>query len=163
MPTPLTNHKTILLELNTSSNIKTKRTPSYWKLNNSVISNESLKLEIKHRIYKYLETAETENSYGKNWELLKFELKTLLMKTGVDLKKDRKKEENASIEIIALSSILSENMSGVQRAKLQTLQLKLDQLYIDKAKGAFVCSTAIWVEGEQFFFLTRKTLGKTIA
>lgn len=57
--------------------------------------------------------------------------------------------------------MLPENMSEIQRAHLQALQLKLDQLYISKAKGAFICSMAKWLEeGEQnssyFFFKLEK-------
>lgn len=45
--------------------------------------------------------------------------------------------------------MLPENMSEIQRAHLQTLQLKLDQLYISKAKGAFIRSRAKWLEEGQ--------------
>ena len=151
MPTPLTDHKAIFLTLNMSLDKEHKRTPAYWKLNNSLLLNESANTLIKLKITEYMKMAENEKSYGKYWELLKFELRTYFMKRGANMKKDNKKDENELIaEIISLSSMLPDNMSEIQRAQLQTLQLKLDQLYISKAKGAFIRSRAKWLEeGEQ--------------
>lgn len=52
--------------------------------------------------------------------------------------KTRKKGEiDFMAELISLSSVLFENMSKIQREQLQKLQVKLDQLYMSKAKGAF--------------------------
>lgn len=83
------------------------------------------------------------------------------MKTGARLNKEQKKEENELItKLISFSSILPENMSDSQQAQLLTLQLNLDKLYINKAKGAFIRSKAKWLEeGEQnssYFFKLEK-------
>lgn len=107
--------------------------------------------------------AENEKACGKYWELLKFQLRKLLMETGAKLKKkEKKKEENNLIaELISLSSMLPENMSEIQRAHLQTLQLKLVQLHISKAKGAFIRSKAKWLEQRvSLFFQIRETKAK---
>ncbi len=120
-----------------------KRIPAYWKLNSSLLFDESLSVVIKSKITEYLKMAENEGVYGKCWELLKFELRKLLMEAGANIKKNKKKEENNLMtELISLSSILPENLSENQRVQLQALQLKLDQLYINKAKGAFIRSRA---------------------
>lgn len=125
-------------------------TPAYWKLNNSLLMDDSLNALIHEN-----------GSKGKYWELLKFELRILFMERGKKMKEDYKRDENELIaEIISLSSMLPENMSEVQKANLHTLQLKLDQLYISKAKGAFIRSRAKWLEeGEQnssYFFKLEK-------
>lgn len=80
----------------------------------------------------------------------------------VKKKKEKKKEENNLIaELISLSSMLPENMSEIQRARLQTLQLKLVQLHISKAKGAFIRSKAKWLEQRvSLFFQIRETKAK---
>ena len=88
IPTPLSDHKAILLTLNMSLDKVNKRTPAYWKLNNSLLLNESLNVIIKNKITQYSKIAETEGAYGKYWELLKFELRKLLMETGAKAKKD---------------------------------------------------------------------------
>lgn len=94
--------------------------------------------------------AENEIAYGKYWELLKFELRKLLMETGANNRKDKKKEENSLIADLILLSMLPDYMSEIQRAQLQALQTKLDKLYISKANGAFIRSRAKWIEeGEQ--------------
>jgi len=108
-----------------------------------------------------MEIANKENAYGKNWELLKFELRKIFMKMGATLQRNKKEAENKIMtELISLSSLLPENLSEAQRAELQTLQLQLDQLYIGKAKGAFIRSRAKWLEeGEQnsgYFFKLEK-------
>lgn len=161
IPTPLTDHKAIILNVNGPSNNMNKRTPAYWKLNNSLLLNESLNTVIKNKIDDYLKMAQREGAYGKYWELLKFELRKLLMQAGANIMKDRKKNENSLMtELISLSSVMPDDMSENQRAQLQTLQLKLDQLYISKAKGAFIRSRAKWMEeGEQnssYFFKLEK-------
>ena len=63
-------------------------------------------------------------------------------------------------DLISLSSISPEDLSENQRVQLQALQLKLDQLYVSKAKVAFIHSRAKWIEeGEQnssYFFKLEK-------
>lgn len=161
LPTPLTDHKSIFIELSMSASRQSKRVNSYWKLNNTLLSDESLVNEIKTKICECWENACAENMYGKNWEFLKFELRSLIMKRGAEIVKNRKKEETELIsEIITSSSQLPENLSEDDRKRLQILQLRLDNVYIHKAKGAFVRSRRRWLEeGEQnsiYFFKLEK-------
>lgn len=103
----------------------------------------SVYLSIKTKIAEYLKLAHTENNYGPYWEIFKYELRNFLRKAGANMVKNSEKEENCLLsELVSLSSTLPENLSEEQRAKLQTLQLQLDQIYIKKAKGAFICSRA---------------------
>lgn len=44
----------VLLVLNMSSNRVIKRTPAYWKLDNSLLFNETLNVIIKNKITEYL-------------------------------------------------------------------------------------------------------------
>lgn len=49
-PTPQTDHKAILPTLNMSHRVHEK-TSAYWKLNNSLLLDESLNLLIKNKIF----------------------------------------------------------------------------------------------------------------
>lgn len=161
LPTPLTDHKTIFLEICLYASKPSKRVNSYWKLNNSLLLNVSLVKEIKTKIDEYWNKACVENAFCKNWELMKFELRSLLMKRGAEIVKNRKKEESEIISEIITLSRSPDNLSEDNRNRLQILQLKLDNIYIYKAKGAFVRSRRKWLEeGEQnssYFFQIRKT------
>ncbi len=161
LPTPLTDHKTIFLEICMSAYHQSKRINSYWKLNNSLLLDEALVKEIKSKICECWNKACVENMYGKNWEFLKFKLRSLIMKKGAEIVRNSKKEETEIIsEIVILPSRTPENLSEDDRNRLQILQLKLDNLYIHNAKGAFVRSRRKWLEeGEQnsnYFFKLEK-------
>ena len=94
IPTPLTDHKAILLTIQFSSNSEPRRYPSYWKLNNTLLLNETLLKLVNQKISEYFELAENKGEFQKYWELLKFELRKLFMETGARLKKEKKKEGN---------------------------------------------------------------------
>lgn len=46
----------------------------------------------------------------------------------------------------AENKLIDKLISESQRVKLETPQLQLDELYMNKAKGAFTCSRARWLE-----------------
>lgn len=122
IPTPLTDHKTILLTLQLSPNSEPRRCPSYWKLSSTLLFNETLCEIVKDKISEYFKLAENEGQFQKYWELRKYELRKLFMKNGARLKKEQKKQENELIaKLISFSSISPENMSESQQAQLLTL------------------------------------------
>ena len=56
-----------------------------------------------------------QESFGINWELLKFDLRKRMMKTGAVLSNERTKEENALLkDIISLNNIALHNISETQ-------------------------------------------------
>ena len=63
-----------------SDSHQSKRVNSYWKLNNSLLLNEPFVKGIKLKIGESWNKACVENMYGKNWEFIKFELRSLIMK-----------------------------------------------------------------------------------
>lgn len=162
LPTPLTDHKTIYIHLDFSTTQITKNIKaSYWKLNISLLENEKVKKDISNLIDLYWNKALHENIFGKNWELLKFEIRKFVMKLGGKQAKMRQKEEEEVIaKIIALSKETSEHDSDEERLKMNELQNKLDALYKVRAKGAFIRSRQKWLEeGEtnsSYFFRMEK-------
>lgn len=109
--------------------------------------------------------AQIEETYGRNWELLKFEIGKYLRKYGKDLAKSRREHETKVIsEITSLSGRAPDNLSIEEKLKLTELQKNLDDIYNLKAEGAFVRSRLKWLEeGEQmsaYFFKLEKTQAK---
>ena len=112
-------------------------------------------------ITHYYNKAKKEKSYNTNWELLKFESGKFLRQYGTFVAKTKRAEEDEVINTI--SSFYQrppEEVSEEDRLLLLQLQNKLDELYRQKAEGAFVRSRKRWLEeGEQnsayFFRLER--------
>lgn len=79
----------------------------------------------------------------------------MLMKTGAEIaKRDREVESKVIKEIILLNNVLPENID--QKIRLNHLQLNLDNIYISKAKGAYIRSRKKWLEENVFFRLEKK-------
>lgn len=101
----------------------------------------------------YWEKAELEKAYGRNWELLKYELRKFLRKFGSDIAKQNELIED---EVLSQLSALSfkEPLTDTQNTEYCKLQNKLDELDRAKAKGAYIRSRGKWLEqGEQNLFL----------
>lgn len=63
IPTPLTDHKTILLTLQLLPNSEARRCPSYWKLNNTLLFNETVCELVRNKISEYFKLAENEGQF----------------------------------------------------------------------------------------------------
>lgn len=80
--------------------------------------------------------------YGKYWEQTKFEIRKLAISYMESLLQKGKKENENKI-IFLIYSIMCRNnqdMSSNDVLKLPALQKDLDNIYEEKAKGAFVRS-----------------------
>lgn len=83
-------------------------------------------------------------SSGSKWELLKYKLREYSITYGINLKKKRQEEVQLIQEINkrCCKSVLTDE----DKDKLISLHSLLDELYIRKAKGAYVRSRAKWME-----------------
>lgn len=151
LPTPLTDHKAIFIKIKLSVSTLNSIKPSYWKINGSLLSHNSVKLKINYFINHYWEKAVRERSFSNNWELLKFDISKFMRRYGSELAKLRKAEEEAVVsEIAAVTQGSPENLSNADAALLCKLQNQLDDIYKRKAEDAFVRSRRRWMEqGEQ--------------
>ncbi|XP_035986174.1 uncharacterized protein LOC118559590 [Fundulus heteroclitus] len=162
LPAPLSDHKLILIEKTKLNQFGKNKITAYWKLNSLLLENKTVAENIKQTIIKYWNTAQSQKEFSKNWELLKYELRKMLMKTGAEIAKRKRKVESEVVkEIILLNNVLPENLSEEQKIRLNHLQLNLDNIYISKAKGAYIRSRQKWLEeGEKnssyFFRLEKK-------
>ncbi len=165
LPTPLTDHKAVLLNVNLSRDNLNVKHFSYWKMNCSLLKRNSVKTELQRLIKRHWDQAQKDKIYGKNWELLKYEIGKYMRKYGSNLAKSRRKEvENITSEMTSLTSFPPDSLSAKDRLRLTELQTKLDDLYKCKAEGAFVRSRQKWLEeGEQmtsYFFKLEKSRAK---
>lgn len=133
-PTPLTDHKAIHIKLNLCPSKLTTHS-IYWKLNNSLLKDDEVKKEADRLISLYWFKANEENCFGRNWELLKFELGQFFRKTG-SIKAKLKREEEVKLvsRISSLSYQLPNTLSHDEKLELANLQVKLDDLYT-QSKG----------------------------
>ncbi len=98
------------------------------------------------RITSFFNKAQAED-FGSNWEVLKYNIRLILVKAGTQKAKQYKAEELDIVKrLICLSCTPFENLSVDQKSELVELQNSLDNLYIRKAKGAFVRSRRRWLE-----------------
>lgn len=158
--TPLTDHKTILLNTPLMADYKMDhKRASLWKLNSLILESDDVKDKIKELIAKYWKTATTQNSFCSHWELLKFEIGVYLRKVGADLAKKRKILEDSLISSLSKTSNF-DVMSLEEKSEMVALQTKLDDLYLSKARGAYIRSRKKWLEeGElnsAYFFKLEK-------
>uniref|UniRef100_A0A669EC77 Reverse transcriptase domain-containing protein n=1 Tax=Oreochromis niloticus TaxID=8128 RepID=A0A669EC77_ORENI len=162
-PSPATDHKAIYIKINLTSLSNSSVVKfTYWKLNSSLLQNDDVKKDLKDLISKFWSIAQEDLKYGNNWELLKFEIGKYLRKVGsLNAKSKRLEEENIISQITQLSNKQIYTLTEEDKLNLAKLQDKLDCLYSDKAKGAFIRSRSKWLEeGERnshyFFSLEKK-------
>lgn len=121
LTTPLTDHKTINLQINFRLNASTHRN-SYWKLNNSVLKHKVVTEKIDFLIKCYWQRALNDKCFQKKWELLKFEIAKYLRQYGSSLAKLRKEEETKVITKIAtLTQCMPEDLTEDDKQELTEL------------------------------------------
>lgn len=106
--TPLTDHNAVSIFIPLHSASTKIYRNAYWKLNSSLLKHEAVKLGIKRIIAEYWKKASAEDVYGSNWEL------------GISLS-----QKNPA------------DMSERERSDFISVQTKLNEIYLQKAKGAF--------------------------
>lgn len=160
-PTPLTDHKAIHIKIKLSAFKKCDAQSAYWKLNSSLLLNDDVKKEVTYMISHFWSKARKDKQFGINWELFKFEVGKFLRKFSSSKAKSRRAEEERIVTSISyISKKNPDTLLEEEKVELANLQIKLDELYKQKAKGAFIRSRTRWIEeGEQnshYFFNLEK-------
>lgn len=151
---PLTDHCLISLSLSVVK--QNQYSKSVWKFNNMLLLNEEFCCQVKIICH---EMNDMDLSNSSKWEWFKFRVKQLAIETGKKTAELRKSKQKELIERI---NILCDKPSATREniEELHTLQNELDNIYLEKAKGAFVRSKAKWIEqGEKnssYFFSLEK-------
>ena len=157
---PLTDHKQIILKLGTNQDSNAMR--GYWKFNNSLLADESFNNSVK-QLVKDVFHDNSNKDYGKVWEYFKFQVRLIAIKRSKELKKERNTLEADLMNNLSLL-LSKETTSSDDEIELRALQIQLDNIYLDIAKGAFIRSRAKWLEeGERntsYFFALEKRNAK---
>lgn len=139
---PLSDHCFISLTLKPINAVK--RNKGYWKFNASLLHSEAYCQGVKDIINEITDDASF-SSHSSRWEFLKFRIRNFSRSFSKQLKQSFQREEANLVREISLCCS-KPTTSDTDKGKLLTLQTKLDELYIHKAKGAYIRSRAKWIE-----------------
>lgn len=155
---PLSDHKLITLKLGNQQNTPTLR--GYWKINNALLNDVEFNDSIKELV-KNIFSGCTEG-YKEKWEFFKYKTRRIAIKRCKMIKANRNQSETDLLQKLDL--LTKENNTEEEKLDITKISLKLDELYTDLAKGAFVRSRAKWLEvGEKnsnYFFALEKRNGQ---
>ncbi len=131
---------------------KPQISPNIWKFNNDLLKND----RSYHQVLALIEEIDKLDMSNLNkWEWFKFKVKQIAIDTGKCLSVRRKQKQREQIGEIN-SLVVNTQESPENSAKSQSLQSQLDELYSEKANGAYIRSRARWIEkGEKsssYFF-----------
>ena len=120
------------------------RNKGYWKFNADLLKHETFCSQIKSIINEVASHKDLISSLSK-WEYLKHKIREFSIQFSKNLSKARTQVE---LEITReLSSLCNKSeMDNETKLQILALQSKIDELYIQKAKGAYVRSRAKWIE-----------------
>lgn len=139
---PLTDHSVIYLYVkpNNSRTCSNK----YWKFNSSLIKNKDYCQKIKSLITEIVNLEELTTAV-KKWEFLKYKIRQFTISFSKKIKKDLEKKE---LDIIKQLNVYCNKLNPTEddKQKILNLQPKLDEMYIQRAQGAFIRSRAKWIE-----------------
>ena len=115
-----------------------------FKFNARLLQNEEYCNKIRDLINENKNNESIGNNMGR-WEFTKFKIRQFTIKFCKELKK--KKREYESNLLREISMCCSEpDLNPQEKNKLMELQAKLDDLYLERAQGAFIRSRAKWTE-----------------
>ncbi len=86
----LTDHKVIFLSLNTNISKEGKKT--YWKMNQNILTDVQFRDEAKTIIIDCWNEANVTKLFGVNWELMKYQIRTLAIRRGKEIAKLRREK-----------------------------------------------------------------------
>lgn len=107
-----------------------------------MLSNEEFCNQIKRLS---LEINDLDLTDISKWEWFKFQVREQAIITGKKISLARKSKQKELVEKISLLCGKG-NITVEEKEELHSLQNQLDNLYIEKAKGAFIRSKAKWIE-----------------
>lgn len=139
---PLSDHCFIDLVLEPTRMRRSSR--GYWKFNASLLNKDKYCDKIRHIITDIKNDDSVVGNIQK-WEFIKFKIREFTIKFCKEMHREKREyESNLLREITQCCS--KEKLNVQEKNKLMELQTKLDDLYLEKAQGAFIRSRAKWIE-----------------
>lgn len=140
---PLTDHCIVNLEILYCKKMP-KQSKDYWKFNSNLLYNKEYCSNVS-KIILDIQNDESLHSAVQKWEFLKFSIRKYSISFSKKLKREKLERETHLINAI-LSYYNKMDWSEEDREKILQTQSKLDELYLEKAQGAYVRSRAKWIE-----------------
>jgi len=146
---PAPDHKALEINIQTKSAARGK---SYWKMNTSVITEESYNKLINKVIKETFENYKDQLSIGITWDLCKIKIKESTIRYCTKRQKLKANKINELEKILAtidasISSLTNDttqaNLLGNKRKQIKD---QINQLYYEKTKGYQIRSKAKWIE-----------------
>ena len=152
------DHNAVSLKLKVSSPSRGK---GYWKMNNTLLHDETFQYYVKNLIAKVKLEYPSENPQLR-WEICKIKVRELAIKYS----KQKQKVQNQRVkqlqkEFSDLSEMVDRNPTSGDIHKMENVKKELDDIYTYKCKGAYVRSREKWMEfGEKStkYFLKREKM-----
>lgn len=88
-PSIFSDHNMVTLVL-CVRNQSRKYKPNYWKLNNTLLSDETFIEKAKQIINENFTKAKKDRTYGQHWEYAKFQIRNMAIKRGKELSKEKR-------------------------------------------------------------------------
>ena len=161
-----TDHSAV--DINFKSYPKEQHGPSFWKFNNSLLSDQDYITEIRNKIRHWSETYINKNNSQMLWEYLKFKIREYTIKYSKQKsRKFRAQLHNQEIIVRQLESNLMHDSTDSQKKEYFEEKRILEKLYDNITKGNIVRSRAKWVEeGEKsskyFLNLEKQNKAKSV-
>lgn len=151
---PLTDHCVIFLTISLDG--RETKINSIWKFNNNLLENTEFCNIVKHLVK---EVGDLDMSFLSKWEWFKFKVKQIAISTSKQ--STTIKKEKQRVIISRINSLCCKNeLTRQEQTEINNLKSHLDNIYLEKAKGAFIRSRARWIEeGEKnssYFFSLEK-------
>lgn len=121
-----------------------QRPKGYWKFNSSLLNSETFCQKII-AIINYVTGDSNFTTYREKWEYLKYKVRQISISSGKLLSRNSRKKEFEIIKEIN-SICIRPSLNETDKQKRILLQSSLDNIYVDKAKGAYIRSRAKWIE-----------------
>ena len=144
LPSILSDHSPVHLQIRYLH--EPNRGPGYWKLNSSLLKDETYKSKVKELLETLNETHKEMENKALKWELYKYEIRKFSMKHSKQVKKEKtdiKKTIEKNLE--ELLDKESENTNDIKQ-QITSLKDKLEEIYLEEAEGIKVRSRVQWAE-----------------
>ena len=157
LPSIKTDHSIIELILKVDG---PKRGPGFWKLNTSILEEESYVLEIKALIKKVWEDANNIENLNTRYDWLKYNIRKYTIDYCKQRAKSKKLKENKIIDDIQLLDvkICNETASEDELNTYKNLKYELEHIEEERARGHWIRSGLERIENDEkstSFFLNK--------
>ena len=146
MPNTFSDHAALILTICFDEETM-PRGPSYWKFNNSLLSDNEYIALLRSKIPEFVEKYKEVEDKGLFWEMVKIEIRGLTVRfSKFKAKRNPDEEKVLTFRFAQRSAKLQTVYSEDDKAELERIKIKLSDFQTEKACGAIIRSRARWYE-----------------